>query len=540
MANLSDKYKNSLPFESSNITTITSNYTALDNDVVFVNTASSSLTVTLPASPTTGSKIKVLDISSNSQNNNIIILGNGQNIGGASAYTINTPDSSAEFLFVNSIKGWNILNEYISLTKPGIPTGVSAVDVGTGRAYNNGAATVSFTPSNSGDSATSFTATSTPGEYTATGTSSPITITGLQSGVSYTFKVSASNSVGTSTESVASSSITATTIPQAPTLSSLTSGFERVVATFTNNATGGKSITSNTVTPAGLSGTIGSSPLNVTSLIGGTTYSFSVTATNENGTSAASNVISEIPFTASGGSISTYSNYRVHTFSTSSNFVLTGKIIPVDYLIIAGGGGGGGGSGDDGPGGGGGAGGYLTGSFDASIGNTAVAIGGGGSGSGGQGSNGENSSITGVVTPLGGGGGGFRTNNGNSGGSGGGGGGWTNFTRTGGSGTSGQGNRGGDGSSAAGGAGRNSGGGGGAGSAGSSSTPGSGATSDITGTSVVRASGGAGKYGTAVAGGGGSVGGNGTPNTGGGGGGSINGGTGGNGGSGVVIIRYTI
>ena len=29
---------------------------------------------------------------------------------------------------------------------PGIPTGVSATDVGTNRAFNNGAASVSFTP----------------------------------------------------------------------------------------------------------------------------------------------------------------------------------------------------------------------------------------------------------------------------------------------------------------------------------------------------------------------------------------------------------
>jgi hypothetical protein len=539
MASLSDKYKNNLPFESSNVTTIISNYTALNNDVVFVNTASSALTVTLPASPTAGSKIKVLDVAANAQNNIITVLGNGYNVGGASAYLIDTPDSSVDLIYINSNKGWNILNKYVGLAKPGTPLSVSATDVGTGRAYNNGAATVSFVAPTTGGLVDSYTVISSPGNITATGLTSPITITGLQSNTSYTFTVSAINSSGP-TISSSSSSITATTVPQAPTLSSLTSGFERVVATFTNNATGGKSITSNTVTPAGLSGTTGSSPLNVTSLIGGTTYSFSVTATNGNGTSAASNVISEIPFTASGGTISTYSNYKVHTFSTSSNFVLTGKIIPVDYLIIAGGGGGGGGSGDDGPGGGGGAGGYLTGSFNASIGNTAVGIGGGGSGSGGQGSNGANSSITGVVTPVGGGGGGFRTNNGNSGGSGGGGGGWVEYTRTGGDGTAGQGNRGGDGSSSYGGGGRNSGGGGGAGSAGSSSTPGSGLASSITGTSVVRASGGAGRYGTAVAGGGGSVGGNGTANTGGGGGGSVNNGTGGNGGSGVVIIRYEI
>ena len=367
MTNLSDKYKDSLPFDSSNITTITSNYTASDNETVFVNSASSALTVTLPASPTQGSKIKVLDIAANSQNNNITILGNGKNIGGASAYVINTPDSSVDLLYINSLKGWNISNEYVSLTKPGTPTNITATNIGTDRPYNNGAATVSFTPSTSGDLATSFTVTSTPGSFIATGTSSPILVQGLQSGVSYTFKVSATNSAGTSSDSVASSSITATTVPQAPTLSSATSGFESSVVTFTNNGTGGTSITSNTVTPTGITGTIGTSPVTVSNLVGGTTYSFSVTATNANGTSISSNSVSQTPFTATGGVITTYSNFRVHTFNTTSSFALTGNSIPVDYLLISGGGGGGGGSGDDGPGGGGGAGGYLTGSFNAAI-----------------------------------------------------------------------------------------------------------------------------------------------------------------------------
>jgi hypothetical protein len=73
------------------------------------------------------------------------------------------------------------------------------------------------------------------------------------------------------------------------------------------------------------------------------------------------------PFlTASGGTINTYSsggkNYRVHTFTSSENFVVSEgntniiKDNVVDYLIIAGGGGGG----SDVAGGGGGAGGYRT------------------------------------------------------------------------------------------------------------------------------------------------------------------------------------
>ncbi len=81
--------------------------------------------------------------------------------------------------------------------KPNAPVSVSATDVGTSRAYNNGAASVAFTSGgDNGAPITSFTVTSSPGSFTATGSSSPLTVTGLQSATSYTFTVTATNSVG--------------------------------------------------------------------------------------------------------------------------------------------------------------------------------------------------------------------------------------------------------------------------------------------------------------------------------------------------------
>lgn len=71
-------------------------------------------------------------------------------------------------------------------------------------------ATVAFTPSGSGPSASSFTATSTPGNITGTASSSPITVSGLTAGVSYTFTVHATNAAGSSAESGASNSVTPT------------------------------------------------------------------------------------------------------------------------------------------------------------------------------------------------------------------------------------------------------------------------------------------------------------------------------------------
>ena len=267
----------------------------------------------------------------------------------------------------------------------------------------------------------------------------------------------------------------------------------------------------------------------------------------------------------SGGNISYYGPYTIHTFTGSATFTpsFNGE---VEVLVVAGGGGGGGRHA-----GGGGAGGLLyNSSFGVAAGSgITVTVGAGGAASpyGGKGGNGSNSSFGGLTSIGGGGGGGYSnggpTISGSNGGSGGGGGGAFGLAGgngIGGLGIIGQGNNGGDPSTGPYGAGGFSGGGGGgAGTVGGNvidpdgGDGGNGLPYSISGFSTYYAGGGggAGDGNVAATGGTGGLGGGGngtgayypaqgtagTPNTGGGGGGSRDQ-AGMAGGSGIVIVRY--
>ena len=89
------------------------------------------------------------------------------------------------------------------------PTAPAAPTIGTATAASATSASVAFTPNSTGGSPiTGYTVTSSPGGITATGSSSPITVTGLTTGVAYTFTVTATNAIGTSSPSAASNSVT--------------------------------------------------------------------------------------------------------------------------------------------------------------------------------------------------------------------------------------------------------------------------------------------------------------------------------------------
>jgi len=179
------------------------------------------------------------------------------------------------------------------------PLGAPSSPTITGVASGNAQATVSFTaPSSNGGSAiTSYTATSSPGGFTGTVTQSgsgSITVSGLTNGTGYTFTVTATNAIGTSVASAASSLVTPLGSPSSPTITGVVSGNAQVAVSFTApSSNGGSAITSYTATssPGGLTGTVsqsGSGSITVTGLTNGTGYTFTVTATNAIGTSVAS------------------------------------------------------------------------------------------------------------------------------------------------------------------------------------------------------------------------------------------------------------
>ena len=178
---------------------------------------------------------------------------------------------------------------------PGAPTGVTATNA-TPVGASTGTVNLTFTPpaDTGGRPVLNYTATSTPGNITATagavtgaGTQS-LSVTGLTIGISYTFTVHATTATGDGPESTPSNPVTPTPvgIPSPPlTPGAATLDQAAYVSCSPPFNDGGSPIVSYTVTssPDGITTTGDSCPILVTGLTNGTTYTFTVTATNTDG-----------------------------------------------------------------------------------------------------------------------------------------------------------------------------------------------------------------------------------------------------------------
>jgi trimeric autotransporter adhesin len=213
---------------------------------------------------------------------------------------------------------------------PTAPASLVATDVASGRAFNNGSASISFSAGTIAGS--SYTITSSPGSYTATGSSSPILITGLQSSTQYTYTAVATSVYGTSSSSSPSSGVTATTVPEAPTVGTASPADSSATLTFTAGATGGSTITNYQYSLDGSTYTAfspaqTSSPLTISGLTNGTNYSFYIKAVNANGVSSASSVSN----TVTAGLVEGYYPIQTVTVGAGGASAITFSSIPQTY-----------------------------------------------------------------------------------------------------------------------------------------------------------------------------------------------------------------
>ncbi len=238
---------------------------------------------------------------------------------------VTMPSSSADappghyMLFILNNQGTPSIANIIGINQPTTPVAPSA-PTGVTATAGNGTAKVSWTAPNDGNSPiTSYSVTPSTGTTTLPPTvitgnppATNATISGLTNGVTYTFTVTATNAVGTGPASAASNAVTPTapTAPAAPTGVTATAGNAAATVTWTAPSTGGSAITSYTVTPylagnAQATTTVTGSPpattATITGLTNGSSYTFTVAATNAVGTgppSAASNAVTPSTTTA--------------------------------------------------------------------------------------------------------------------------------------------------------------------------------------------------------------------------------------------------
>ena len=264
----------------------------------------------------------------------------------------------------------------VNITIPGAPTGLVATP-------SNQTLSIAFSLDTGNSPITNYsysTNGTTYTEFSPAQTSSTVSITGLTNGTPHTFYLKAINAIGTGP---ASAALTATpaTVPGAPTIGTPTAGNGSVSLTFTApGSNGGSAITNyeystNGTTYTALSPAQTTSPLSITGLTNGVSYTVSIKAINAAGSSVASSAsssfIPDIPFTVTSGTASTsIANGRTYyRFTTNGSITVGAGGATVEIFAVAGGGGAGGNAG-----GGGGAGGLRTNSSTYATGTQLVSI----------------------------------------------------------------------------------------------------------------------------------------------------------------------
>jgi hypothetical protein len=91
--------------------TVTGAHTATAGELLWINTTSAAITVTLPANPQQGDTIRFVDVAKTFDTNNLTVARNGKLIqGDAENLTVATESAAFDLVFYNNTYGWRIFS----------------------------------------------------------------------------------------------------------------------------------------------------------------------------------------------------------------------------------------------------------------------------------------------------------------------------------------------------------------------------------------------------------------------------------------------
>ena len=90
----------------------TGDFTAVNGEGYFINTTSGAIVMTLPSSPSVGDIVSIKDYARTFDDNNLTVNRNGSNMDGAAGNAVfSTEGLSATLIFMDSTKGWSLIND---------------------------------------------------------------------------------------------------------------------------------------------------------------------------------------------------------------------------------------------------------------------------------------------------------------------------------------------------------------------------------------------------------------------------------------------
>jgi len=200
-------------------------------------------------------------------------------------YYAASPTSPTVGSFTNTSAASSSVGVNTKISSPTITSTTNITTTSTVLAFTPPSGAVAGTVYNVGSGGTTY--------GTANYPDTSLNITGLSSNTIYPFTMTATNSNSTS---LLSSVVSVTTLPSPPTNLSVSSYSDTAATISFTRSSGSASVTNYTVTssPSGLTGTGTNPPITVSGLTANTSYTFTITATNSQGTSVASTATDSI------------------------------------------------------------------------------------------------------------------------------------------------------------------------------------------------------------------------------------------------------